>query len=60
MKYFLYFPQETDGDSLHKMSNPVFWEKCKKKIISLSFTEFAQGVVMVKKSSIPKYWDTQA
>ena len=36
------------GDSLHKMSSPVFWEKVRKLFVSLSSAELAQRVVKVK------------
>ena len=39
----------SNGDNLHEMPNPVFWEKIRKNIISLSSTELAQTVVKVKK-----------
>ena len=37
------------GDNLHEMSNPVFWEKNKKNINSLSSAEL-QRVVTIKMS----------
>ena len=39
----------SNGDSLHEKSNPAFWEKQEKNIISLSSAEFAQRVTKVKK-----------
>ena len=37
-------------DNLHEMSDPVFWEKNKKKIniTNLSSAEFAQRMVTIK------------
>ena len=35
------------GDNLHDISNPVFWEKYKKNIISLSSAELAKSVIKV-------------
>ena len=35
------------GDSLHEMSDPVFWEKNKKNIINFSSAEFAHRVVKI-------------
>ena len=37
----------SNGDNLHEISNPVFWEKNKKNVISLSSVEFTQRVVKV-------------
>ena len=36
------------GDNLHEMSNPVFWEKYEKNVISLSSAELGHRVVKVK------------
>ena len=36
----------SNGDNLHEMPNPVFWEN--KKNISLSFAEFAHRMVKAK------------
>ena len=36
-----------DGDNLHEMTKPVFWERKKKSIISLSPGESAQSLVKV-------------
>ena len=47
IEIFSYF--SCNGDNLHKMSNPVFWEKYKKiPSINLSFADLAQRVVKVK------------
>ena len=37
----------SNGDNLHEMLNPVFWEKNKKNIINLSFAELTKRVVKV-------------
>ena len=39
------------GDNLREMSNPIFWEKKKKKVRNLSSAELAQGVVKAKGTS---------
>ena len=41
----------SNGDNLHEMSDNVFWEN-KKNSISLSSSEIAQRVVMVKISGL--------
>ena len=38
----------SNGDNLHEMSNPVFWEN-KKNITNMSSVELAQRVVKVDK-----------
>ena len=38
----------SSGDNLHEISDPVFREKLRKNIISLSSAELAQMVVKVK------------
>ena len=41
----------SSGDSLHEMSNPVFWKKKNKKnSIKFLSAEIAQRVVMIKKN----------
>ena len=35
----------SNGDNLHEMPNPVFWEKIKKNITSLSPAELANRLV---------------
>ena len=35
----------TNGDDLHEMSNPAFWEIIRKNIINLLSAELAQRVV---------------
>ena len=39
-----------NGDNLHGMSNPVFWEKNKKNITHLLSAELAQRVVKLNPS----------
>ena len=36
-----------EGDNLHEMSKPIFWEKLEKNIVSLSSTELGKKVVKV-------------
>ena len=43
------------GDDLHEMSNPVFW-KNKKKIVILSFAEFAWRAVKTKEKEATQLW----
>ena len=38
----------SNGDNLHEMSNPVFWKKIRKNIISLLSAELVKGVIKVK------------
>ena len=38
----------SNGDSLHEMSNPVFWEKQEKNIANLLSAELALRVIKVK------------
>ena len=51
---FLFFPEVFDiscklsrGETLHEVSNPIFWEKNQKRI-RFSSAELAQRVVLVK------------
>ena len=55
MKQFWHFMQiVSNGDNLHEMSNPVFWEN-KKNIINLSSAELAQKSVKFKWKFQPSY-----
>ena len=45
--YIFYFFQKK-GDNLYEMSNPIFWKKNMKKIISLSPAKSAHIMVSVK------------